>query len=240
MLLAGSVGLKKRGWTRIGCRSALVGMLVILAPGRVAAAEKAGDLLYGFNLSAALGYAVPTTDEFSNSFTYRLGVGYSLNSLFALDFSLGRFMTDVEHGRDFPPDGTIADGEMDITSAVLALQLRYPIPQLFSTFYAVAGGGYYFIDYSWSDGSRDYFQKVEELYSPPLQDVSDSFGFNFGAGLEYPLSAHFSMNLEGQYVYLKPDSEGDWRNLLTGDRHQFSEDLDLNTWTFTVGIRYFF
>lgn len=198
------------------------------------------DFLYGFNLNASLGYAVPTTDEYSNSFYFRFGGGYSVNSTLALDLSLGRFSSDISHDMDFPPGRTVADGTLKVTPLVLSAQLRYPLHQIFSTVYALAGVGYYFVDYSWSGQSKEYFLEVEDLYGPAVQSVSDSFGFNLGGGLDYPLGTHFLLNIEGQHLFLSPDAKGRWRDLLTGELHQFNDSLDLNTWLFTAGVRYLF
>lgn len=216
----------------------LTALLVVASLSPAKAADE--DFLYGFNLNASLGYAVPTTDEYSNSFYFRFGGGYSFNSTLALDLSVGRFSSDINHDLDFPPGRTVADGTLKVTPLVLAAQLRYPLHQIFSTVYALAGVGYYLVDYSWDRPSKEYFREVEELYGPAGQSVSDSFGFNLGGGLDYPLGTHFLINVEGQYLFLNPDAKGAWRDLLTGELHQFNDSLDLNTWLFTAGVRYLF
>ena len=221
--------------------AALLAVLIIACPVPSAAQlDEGGELFYGFNLNASLGGAIPTTDEFSNSFYFRLGGGYEISPNFSLEVGMGRFATEVEHGMDTPPANTVADGEMKVIPLTLALQLRYPVPQMFGTVYGLVGLGYYFIDYSWSGSSEEYFDEVEALYGPAVQSVSDSVGFQLGAGYDYPLSANMFLNLEGQYVILSPEASGSWRDVVTGERHSFDGDISLNTWIFSLGVKYLF
>jgi len=214
---------------------------LLFIPGTSPAQMDSGEeMFYGFNINASLGGAIPTTDEYGNSFYFRLGAGYEITPNFSLDLGVGRFATDIDHEMERPPVNTLADGEMKIIPLTLNLQLRYPVPNLFGTIYGLAGAGYYFVDYSWSDSSRDYFDDVQALYGPAVQNVSDSFGFQLGGGFDYPLSANIFLNVEGQYVLLSPEAKGAWRDPITGERYLFDKDLDLNTWIFTVGAKYLF
>lgn len=228
-------------WTIRGAAAVLVAALTCVpAPSRAQEGDGGGDFLYGFNLSASLGYAIPTTDEYSNSFTFRFGAGYALTGNLTLDLGISRFKSDVDHEMTSPPPNTIADGTLKVTPVVMSLQFRRPVPQFFSTVYALAGIGYYFVDYGWDGNSKEYFQQVEELYGPAIQSVSDSFGFNLGAGFDYPVSTHLALNVEGQYIFLSPEAKGEWRDVITGEPYRFDDSIDLNTWLLTVGMRYFF
>lgn len=228
-------------WTIRSAAAALVAALILVpAPGRAQDGDGGGEFLYGFNLSASLGYAMPTTDEYSNSFTFRFGAGYALTESLTLDLGISRFKSDIDHEMDSPPPNTIADGALKVTPVVMSIQFRRPVPQFFSTIYALAGIGYYFVDYSWDGSSKEYFGQVEELYGPAIQSVSDSFGFNLGAGMDYPVSTHFALNMEAQYIILSPEAKGEWRDVISGERYRFEDSIDLNTWLLTVGMRYLF
>jgi opacity protein-like surface antigen len=213
----------------------------LLLPNPASAQNMDDELLLGFDVNASVGFVIPTTDEYRSTLGWKLGAGYSLTEMFSLELGFGYHSITVDHDTDVPPDNTIADGDLKILPLVLTAQLRYPVPQAFGTVYALAGVGYYFIDYSWSGDSEDYFAQVDDFYKPPLfQEVEDSVGFSIGGGFDYPLSAHFVCNLEGQYVYLRPEANGAWRDLLRGDPHEFSGDLDLDSWIIRAGVRYLF
>jgi len=59
-------------------------------------------------------------------------------------------------------------------------------------------------------------------------------------GFEYPLTAQLFVGVEGQYLFLRPEAKGIWRDLITGEPYVFNKDLDLNTWLFTLGVKYLF
>jgi len=221
--------------------AALLAVLLLACPvPTVAQVDDGEELFYGFNVNASLGGAIPTTDEFGNSFYFRLGGGYEINPNFSLELGVGRFATDIEHGMDTPPGNTVADGDMKVIPLTLSLQLRYPVPQMFGTVYGLLGLGYYLVDYSWSGSSAEYFDQVEALYGAGIQTVSDSVGFQLGAGYDYPMSANIFLNVEGQYIILTPEASGNWRDVVTGERHRFDGDIDLNTWIFSLGVKYLF
>jgi len=222
------------------------GMLVMLAfavavvPPESGAQAKMEQVYRGFNFNASVGTVIPSTDEFGNSFYIRGGAGYEVNENFAIDIGIGRFSSDVDNDLNTPPPNTIADGKMKVVPLTATLQLRYLVPQAYGTVYGLAGLGYYFIDYSWSPGSERYFEEVSALYGPSRQEVSDSFGFNLGGGFEYPLTAQFSLDAEAQYLFLKPSAEGTWRDLVTGEPYSFDNDLDLNSWILSFGVKFVF
>lgn len=221
--------------------SGLIAAAVLLFPGTVPAQGLGDELLLGFDVNASVGFVIPTTDEYRSTLGWKLGAGYSLTDIFSLELGFGYHAINVDHDTDTPPVNTIADGKLKILPLVLTAQFRYPVPQAFGTVYGLAGVGYYFIDYSWSDESVDYFAEVEALYRPPLfQEVENSLGFNIGGGFDYPLSANFVCTVEGQYLFLRPEANGAWRDLLRGDTHEFNNDLDLDSWIIRVGMRYLF
>ncbi len=225
---------------RLGIPLVLIVSLLLLPGISRGQMDSGEEMFYGFNVNASLGGALPTTDEYGNSFYFRIGAGYEVTPYFSLDLGVGRFATAIDHEMETPPANTIADGEMKVIPLTLNLQLRYPVPNLFGTIYGLAGAGYYFVDYSWSGGSKDYFNDVEAVYGLAVQSVSDSFGFQLGGGFDYPLSANVFLNVEGQYVLLSPEAKGAWRDLITGEPYRFDKELDLNTWIFTVGAKYLF
>lgn len=224
------------------CAGIVVLMAIVMAivPAGAGAQEQMGQLYYGFDFNASVGAVIPSTDEFGNSVYIRGGAGYEISENVAIDVGIGRFASDVDNNLDTPPSNTIADGEMKVLPVTATLQLRYPVPQLYGTVYGLAGLGYYFIDYSWSSQAESYFDEVAALYGAPRQEVSDSFGFHLGGGFEYPLTAQLSLDVEGQYLFLNPAAEGMWRDLVTGEPYSFDNDIDLNSWILSFGIKFVF
>ena len=218
----------------------LLALTATVLPVPAGAQEAMEQVYYGFNLNAAVGGVIPGTDEFGNAVYIRGGAGYEVNEHFAVDLSVGRFASDVDNGLVEPPVNTIADGELKVIPITATAQFRRFVPQLYGTLYGLAGLGYYFIDYSWSASSESYFGQVAALYGPPNQDVSDSFGFHLGGGLEYPLTSRLSLSGEAQYLFLKPDAEGMWRDLVTGEPHSFNDSIDLSSWILSFGFKVVF
>jgi outer membrane protein W len=226
-------------WWRGGA-AVLLALAVAFLPARAAAQQTMERVYYGFNLNAAVGMVIPGTDEFGNSLYIRGGAGYEVNENLGFGFSVGRFSSDVDHDMATPPVNTIADGELKVIPVTATAEFRHFVPQIYGTLYGLAGIGYYFVDYSWSSSAEGYFREVEQLYGPPQQDVSDSFGFHLGGGFEYPLTSQFSLGGEAQYLFLKPDAEGMWRDLVTGEPHSFDDSIDLDSWILSFGFKFIF
>jgi len=191
-----------------------------------------GDYVGRWAVSGGLGYAIPNTDEYSNEFTWRFGLGYSRNPAFEVGLEVGHFSTAVSQPEtDGVPSHDIASGRIDVIPVFLTLQYRVPLPEKMTTVFLLAGAGYYFIDYTMADTPRGVFS-ASGVAGLPDQRVHDSWGFHAGAGLEYALTGWLSVTLEGRYVMLAPDVSGTVK-----DGSTLGGSLDLNTWLFTGGMK---
>ncbi len=191
-----------------------------------------GEYLGQWSVSGGLGYALPNTDEYSDEFAWRLGVGYSPIPQFEIGLELGRFETDISQPEpDGLPNHDIASGTIEVLPVCLAVQLHIPLAQAMATFNLLAGVGYYFVDYTMADAPRWVFA-ADGGAGLPDQVVHDAWGFHAGAGLEYALTDWLSVTVEGRYVFLSPDVSGTAKESYT-----LSGSLDLNTWLFTGGIK---
>ena len=206
--------------------------MLLLAAGEAGAQSGKGDYLGVWSAAAAIGYAIPTTDEYDNAFAWRLAVGYSPMPRIEIDLEFGRFLSDVSQpDADGIPDHTIASGELEVRPVSLTAQYRTPMPGLLSTLTLLAGFGYYFIDYAMADRPRDVFESGGAP-GVPDQSVDDAWGWHLGAGLEYALTERFSLAVEGRYLFLSPQASG-----TTASGRRIDGSLDLDTWMFTGGVK---
>jgi opacity protein-like surface antigen len=206
--------------------------LACLTAAEAGAQSGKGDYIGSWSGSAAIGYAIPNTDEYDNAFAWRLAAGYSPTPQFEIDLEVSRFVSEVSQPDPYGlPSHTIASGELDVTPVCLTAQYRTPLPGLLSTLSLLAGVGYYFIDYSMDDEPRGVFVSGGAAGHPD-QHVDDAWGFHVGAGLEYALTVRLSVSAEGRYVFLSPQASG-----TTGSGSRIDDSLDLNTWVFTGGIK---
>ncbi len=229
-----------------GCFLALVLSTTLMILPRVALAQTGEEKYLGdISLGASIGYAIPTTDEYDNAAAFKITAGYSITPYFNLEAGLGRFSSTVSQ-----PDAngvsmfTIASGDLRVIPLTLTGQFRYQVPEIFSIFYGLAGLGYYFVDYSWSDDTEAYFESVKEAFpafsTRVKQEVDNGFGFHLGGGLDYLLTSQLSLNIEAQYILFSPKARGFWKDLEDGTERLFDNDLDLNTFLFTAGIKFWF
>jgi len=212
--------------------AAAVLVVVCLAADLAHAQSGKGDYLGRWSVSGGLGYALPNTDEYSDEFAWRVGVGYSPVPQFEVGLELGQFETVVSQPEpDGLPTHDIASGTIQVLPVCLALQLHIPLSQTMATFNLLAGAGYYFVSYTMADAPRGIFTSGG-VGGLPDQVVRDAWGFHVGAGLEYALTHWLSVTVEGRYVFLAPDVSG-----TANDSHALGGSLDLNTWLFTGGIK---
>jgi len=208
------------------------GIVVFLAAGVAQAQSGKGDYIGGWSVSGNLGYAIPNTDAYGNSLAWRFGVGYSPIPQFEIALELGRFTTAVSQPEpDGVPNHDIASGGLEVLPVCLAVQYHIPLAETMTTFNLLAGGGYYFVDYTMADAQRAFFAASGDNGLPD-QVVRNTWGAHVGAGLEYAFTGWLSVTVEGRYVFLTPQVSGTAK-----DNYTIGGSLDLNTWLFTGGLK---
>jgi opacity protein-like surface antigen len=223
---------RARGAARIGAAACVVTLVLCLAAGVAEAQSGKGDYVGAWSVTGAFGYAVPNTDQYGNDLTGRLGIGYSPYPPLEIGLELGLFSSEVAQPEaNGLPTHDIASGKLDVIPACVTLRYRAPLAETMATLVLLAGGGYYFIDYTMAAAPRGILVGggAEGL---PDQAVRDAWGFHAGAGLEYALTGWLSLTIEGRYVVVAPKVSG-----TAGEGHQLGGSLDLNTWLFTGGIK---
>jgi len=212
--------------------AAAAGLGLCRAAGIAQAQSGKGDYIGEWSVSGGLGYAIPNTDAYGNSLSWRLGVGYSPLPQFEFGLELGWFSSTVSQPEpDGIPTHDIASGKLEVLPVCLAVQYHIPLAETMATFNLLAGAGYYFVDYTMADEPRARFVS-SGVRGLPDQTVSDAWGFHAGAGLEYALTSWSSVTFEGRYVLLAPHVSGTAK-----DNYTLDGSLDLNTWLFTGGIK---
>ncbi len=212
--------------------AALLVACAALLPRPAFAQSGKGDYLGVWSVAASAGYAVPNTDQYGNSLTWRLSGGYSPMPRFELDLEVGRFSVDVDQPEaNGIPEHTIASGTLAVRPVCLTAQYRHPLPDLFSTLILLAGGGYYFIDYDMAAAPRAVFA-AGGVRGLPDQSVDDAWGFHAGAGIEYAYSERLSLVAEGRYLVLAPHADG-----TAAPGRRIDGSLDLDTWILTGGLK---
>lgn len=255
--------MRKAGLVSAIAAMLLAGLVINVGAPRAQMGDSAESELffesYGVDVGVSIGLAVPTLDQISSAMAFDIEADYSITDYLSVGLSLGRFSSDVENSWDAatedPPHRLLSDGDISVTPLVFSAQYRYTSPELLGTLYGFAGVGYYFIDYSWNTKSETYFTNSDNAYNVlnARQDVSNSFGFNLGAGFDYPITARLVFNCELQHIFLKPEIDVLWKENASlvcwhtdngepqcGGESNIPSEYDLNTWLASVGLKVLF
>lgn len=234
--------MRQLGWLQRWGAAARKGPCVVLAAVCLAggavpshALSGKGDYIGVWSASAAVGYAIPNTDEFGNTAAWRVAAGYSPRPEYEVGLEVGRFSAGVSQPEPGGiPNHALASGRLAVLPVNLTLHYRIPAPELLSTFALMAGVGRYFIDYTMGSEQRAIFVAGGQEGLPD-QKVEDAWGFHLGGGVEYILTERVSLLGEGRYVFLAPRVRG-----TAASERRLEGSLDLNTWLFYGGLKFAF
>ena len=217
---------------RVGVFAAATVMLWAFVAGPAWAQDGPGEYLPTWTFSGAVGYAVPSTDEYGDALVGRVAVGYSPWPSLEVDLEYGGWSAQVSQpDASGIPSHTIASGNLRLRPLTLTGQWRYPVPGFMATAYLLGGIGWYSIDYTMADEPRKVFEGSGAVDLPD-QGVDNAFGYHIGAGLDYVITERLSLTAEGRYVFLSPDAHG-----ATTPGYRIAGSLDLDTWLFTAGVK---
>lgn len=106
-------------------------------------------------------------------------------------------------------------GSKITTSSILMnLEMRTKVRDFMP--YLLAGAGWSFFDY-------------EDLTPLETKDKSNSYAYKLGTGIEYFLGNHWAVNCEAAHFYTD-----------TGDGEIGKSTLDVYSWHYSVGLKYYF
>jgi len=173
----------------------------------------------GSNIGVHLGYAKAEGAEEGNGL-----VGGHLELRPARWFGI-QGAVDYRHVEEYTVSiGGFSDA-LDVRSVPVTVSARFLVPSNAWKPYGVAGAGWYYLVY-------DYSEELELLGAE--DETENTFGWHVGAGLEVPLSPKVSLFGEGRAVFVDPDKDLD-----DDDANRITE-LDYDSTYFSGGLNLHF
>jgi outer membrane protein len=165
------------------------------------------------------------TLEWTQSLLYEGLVTYCFTKSFSLELVGGYTETDLSRVEQ----GISSDEFGELKQFPVLLNARYVFwPSSEIGIYIGGGVGYYFNDFNLTDKSKSDFPGL-------VVEMDDSFGYQVIGGVEFFLNDKVSINWDARYTWNKADyverSPG-------SPEEQF--EVDLNAFTFALGIKYYF
>lgn len=189
---------------------------------RIGIGARIGYAMFSGDDVRILGYSVDVDPE--ESLLFGVNVTCMFNQYFSLELSVDHINNaDV----DLNASGLGFDaGELSMTPIMLTARFHIP-NQTPIVPYLGAGIGYYVNDFS----------QNRALWGSENLDIKNSFGFHLNAGAElfFTQKKDFSLNVDLKYLWSTADVDYNGPVLGTG-----TEDVRLDSFVASVGIKYFF
>ncbi|UCB47813.1 MAG: outer membrane beta-barrel protein [Deltaproteobacteria bacterium] len=194
--------------------------------------SNAEDIAKKFGVGARLAYYDISDDqvrdlslEWTESLLYEGMVTYSFTNSLSLELIGGFTETDLARRRS----GVFIAEFGELKQIPVLLNARYVFwPTSEIGIYIGGGVGYYFNDFGLTDIGKSAFPGL-------TVEMDDSFGYQVIGGVEFFLNDKVSINWDARYAWNKVDyverSSG-------STEEQFEVDLD--AFTFALGIKYYF
>lgn len=216
----------------------VVGMIgLMLMAGSAMAADTAGKIGIGLELGYnGIGDAdYPDPDEpgieleYDGAFIFGANASYYFTDFFSLEMTLDYTTTDLDaSGIDSNKDVVAINvGEVSTVPWLLTARLHYPNESIVSP-YVGAGVGYYFN--SFDVGGAFYNETKLDV------DLENSFGFHVNGGAEIFATENVAFDIDLKYSWNSVDVD------LVNNKGvlEASEDIDMDAFTATVGVKYYF
>lgn len=143
-----------------------------------------------FWVGGGAGYTVPSESYLKNGMNIGGTFGFGVMRNLAIELRVPYSQGDV-----IGTAGGLSSGRLSSLSLMLSVQARYPIKKRYVP-YVVAGGDYHLNTFSLNEeitnSWKDLGFNIEER-------VDHTFGFHFGAGLDYFLLENIALNLDVRY-----------------------------------------
>jgi outer membrane protein W len=192
----------------------------------------AQDIAKKFGVGGRLAYYDISDDqvkdltlEWTQSLLYEGLVTYSFTKSLSLEVVGGYTETDLSRVEP----GISSDEFGELKQFPVLLNARYVFwPSSEIGIYIGGGVGYYFNDFSLTDTGKSDFPGL-------AVEMDDSFGFQVIGGVEFFLNDKVSINWDARYAWNKAD----YMERSSGSPEEQFE-VDLNAFTFALGIKYYF
>ncbi|MBI9075577.1 MAG: OmpW family protein [Desulfatibacillum sp.] len=208
----------------------LIGLLVFA--GSAMAMDTAGKMGVGLELGynqisdSSIPDAPGVDAEFDGSFIFGATGSYFFTDFFSMEMTLDYTKTDVDangFGR------SIDMGEVSSVPWLLTARLHYPNESIVSP-YIGAGVGYYFNNF-------DPSSFLVNAAAPRAYDLDmeNSFGFHINGGAEVFATENVALDFDLKYTW----NSADFDEVLNGVTIS-SGSLDMDAFTATVGVKYYY
>ncbi len=178
------------------------------------------------------GYTITQEDNYSEEINYGGNFCLGIIEYLSLEVSGLRFQNDV--GGSF--EG-LSKGKLTVLPIQLSIQARLPVTRRFVP-YIQGGGGYYLNSFA-LDG--EISATWDALGFDVEEKIKNSFGYHFGAGLDFFITEKIAISADFKYCIVK--GKGSWSftdqiigTVISGDL----ENLNLDTIMFGLGLKFCF
>jgi len=178
------------------------------------------------------GYSITQEDNYSEGINYGGNFCLGIIEYLSLEVSGLRFQNDVEGSFE-----GLSKGKLTVLPIQLSIQARLPVTRRFVP-YIQGGGGYYLNSFTLDGEISDTW---DALGFDVEEKIKNSFGYHFGAGLDFFITGKIAISTDFKYCIVK--SKGSWSltdqisgTVTSGDL----ENLNLNTMMFGVGLKFCF
>lgn len=162
-----------------------------------------------FWVGGGAGYTMPSESYFGKGMNIGGTFGFGVMKHLAVELRVPYFQSDVNGTA-----GGLSSGRLSSLSLMLSIQARYPIKNRYVP-YLVAGGDYHLNKFSLNEEITNSWNNLGFNIE---ESVDHTFGFHFGAGLEYFLLENVALNLDVRYYTANLTG----KRILTG---QISEEI---------------
>ncbi len=136
------------------------------------------------------GYTMPSESHFGKGINFSGTLGFGVTKHLAMELRVPYFQRDVIGTAD-----GLSSGRLSSLSLMLSVQGRYPIKNRFVP-YLVAGGDYHLNTFSMNE---EITNSWNNLGFNIQESVDHTFGFHFGAGLDFFLIENIVLNMDVRY-----------------------------------------
>jgi outer membrane protein W len=212
--------------------------LAVLAlwPGRLGAMPLGPD---GPDLRFSLNgdYAITSADDQNNGFGAGASLSLALNRYISLELN-AQFTSLETTGTTAGTGAILQAGRLRQIPVQLLVQIRLPLARLPLVPYATAGAGYSLNSFSLDETLISSFS---DLGIDVTEDVSNSFVWTVGAGIDFLASPRLVINVHALYRSCSTDATWTFADQVSGESSQGTlADVGLKDFVLGLGIGYRF
>jgi opacity protein-like surface antigen len=184
-----------------------------------------------FWVGGGAGYTMPSESNFEKGMNFCGTFGIGVMKHLAIELRVPYFQSDVTG-----TVGGLSSGRLSNLSLMLSIQARYPIKNRFVP-YLVAGGDYHLNKFSVNQEIKDSWSNLGFNIE---ESVNHTFGFHFGAGLDFFLYQNIALNLDARYYTANLKGQRTLANQISQDMTSGTiEGMKLNSFQAAISVKLF-